>query len=140
MPTEQERFFRRMTSSFADKYHLHDRAMEEELYEMLIKARAWQPSVPVAQDKRNHPAVKAVESVIGHSAPREMLEEIIELVGSAPDITDLERARRDWIRAGRDPNAWVWLKWTNSQRKARPAGAQKQKADPFAGIAGAIGD
>lgn len=140
MPTEQERVFRRMVSSFADKYHLHDRSMEEELLEMLIRARTWQPSAPAAPDKRNHPAVRAVEGVIGHQAPREMLDEIIELVGSSPDVADLERARRDWVRAGRDPNAWVWLKWTNSQRKQRPAGPQKQKADPFAGIAGAIGD
>lgn len=138
--SDMARKFRRKVSALMEKYGIEEPALEDELFDLMTFARAYQPDKQASgPDKSKHPAVRAVHEITGTMPAPILFDEIIDLVGAQPDTADMRRAYADWLRGGRNAQSIIWLKWMNQNRRKPQAPASK--ADPFAAMrAAGLGD
>lgn len=75
------------------------------------------------------PAIQCVRGITSHYPPREMYEQIMQLLGEQPDGKRLAECRHEWIERGYNPARWHWLTdWyvngisDNGRARASPTG------------------
>jgi hypothetical protein len=62
--------------------------------------------------RSKHPAIQAVKALTSRYPDKVLWDELIALVGDAPDVARLNACRKAWVRAGYNPNSLVWvLEW-----------------------------
>lgn len=62
-----------------------------------------------ADPRTAHPAILCVKGITQKNPPKEIYDEIIEILGETPDGVYLGACRKEWVRRGYNPNAWTWL-------------------------------
>lgn len=65
----------------------------------------------MADPRTQHAAVQACRAVVGRYPPKEIYDDLIAVLGEAPDLEKLKNCRKEWVKRY-NPNAWTWaLEW-----------------------------
>ena len=135
--TQLESFARRGFDRILEERGIDDDVLLEKLIEHGWAIRQFQANAPAQQPRWMHPAIQMVKRISGKRVPTVNIEDVIALVGEAPDVSEYERAFKDWAGKGKDPADLTWLKWAKPNQKPKT----RATADPFAAFTAAgIGD
>lgn len=91
--------------------------------------------------RRQHPAIMCLRALNGGRYPPKVLwDEIIALLGDAPDTERVRTFYRTWIARGYNPNSWMWLLDWFKRGEIPPPGANGsgRRAEPLSGVDEAI--
>jgi hypothetical protein len=62
-----------------------------------------------ADPRTKHPAIQCVKGITSRYPPKELYDEIIQVLGNSPKGELLAACRKEWLKRGYNPNAWAWL-------------------------------
>lgn len=97
------------------------------------KAKA-KRSARLPDPRSKHPAILCAKGIAGKFPPIEIYEDVIQVLGDAPDGPRLAECRKAWVARGYNGNSWNWLLdwYTNgipTGGKPKPQPEQKTLSD-----------
>ena len=67
------------------------------------------PKEGKADPRTSLPAIQCVKGITSRYPPKELYDDIIQLLGESPNGQLLATCRKEWLRRGYNPGGWPWL-------------------------------
>lgn len=67
------------------------------------------PKVSSADPRTGTPAIQLIRGITSRYPPKELYDDIIQVLGESPDGQLLVSCRKEWLKRGYNPQAWTWL-------------------------------